>query len=190
MVYVFLANGFEETEALVTVDVLRRAGYEVLTVGVGGEYIEGTHKITVKADVREEDISPEAALQAVVLPGGMPGTLGLKASEKVAEFVRFSYENKRVIGAICAAPSVLGAMGLLKGRVATCYPGFEDELSGALVEDTPCCISDNIVTARGAGTVFEFSFALADLISWQSGKTAFGDFSVSEKLEESMQCAR
>ena len=190
MVYVFLANGFEETEALVTVDVLRRAGYEVKTVGVGGEYIAGSHNITVKTDVLEENITPGDELEAVILPGGMPGTLGLKASEKVAEFIRFADENKKVIGAICAAPSVLGAMGLLSGRLATCYPGFEDELVGATVCADPCCISDNIVTAKGAGAVFPFSLALADLIAWSTGKTAFGDFSISEQLEETMQCAQ
>ncbi len=190
MVYVFLANGFEETEALVTVDVLRRAGYEVLTVGVGGKDIAGSHNITVKADVVEGDITPDESLEAVILPGGMPGTLGLKASEQVARFINFAYEHKKVIGAICAAPSVLGAMGLLKGRAATCYPGFEDELIGATICGDLCCISDNIVTAKGAGAVFEFSFALADLIAWNSGKTAFGDFSISEQLEETMQCAQ
>lgn len=190
MVYVFLANGFEETEALVTVDVLRRAGYEVITAGVEGEYITGSHGITVKADELVDALIPTDALEAVVLPGGMPGTLGLKGSEKVAEFIRFAYERKKVIGAICAAPSVLGAMGLLRGRVATCYPGFEDELLGATVEKAPCCISDNIVTAKGAGAVFEFSFALVDLIAWHSGKTPFGDFSLSEQLEETMQCVQ
>ena len=190
MVYVFLANGFEETEALVTVDVLRRAGYEVLTVGVGGEFVEGTHGITVKADTTEAMVSPDERLSAVILPGGMPGTLNLKASEKVSEFIRYAADKKKVIGAICAAPSVLGEMGLLRGRVATCYPGFEPSLIGATVEKSPCVVSDNFVTAAGAGAVFEFSFALTDLLAWQEGKTAYGDFSLSEGIEESMQCAR
>ncbi len=190
MVYVFLANGFEETEALVTVDVFRRAGYKVLTVGVGGEYLTGSHGIEVKADAVESEVCPDSSLEAVVLPGGMPGTLNLKASKKVAEFVNFAAENKKIIGAICAAPSVLGEMGLLNGRVATCYPGFEEKLLGAQVEKAACCISDNIVTAAGAGAVFEFSFALVDIISWNEGKTEYGDFSLSEGIEESMQCVR
>ncbi|MBQ8550412.1 MAG: DJ-1/PfpI family protein [Clostridia bacterium] len=190
MVYVFLANGFEETEALVTVDILRRAGYEVLTVGVGSEFIEGSHGITVKADITEDKITPDDTLTAVVLPGGMPGTLGLGESRKVAEFLRFADQKKRVIGAICAAPSVLGEQGYLGGKVATCFPGFEEKLIGATVEKAPCCISDNIVTAAGAGAVFEFAFALVDAIAWQEEKVPFGDFSISEKLEETMQCAR
>ena len=190
MVYLFLANGFEETEALVTVDVLRRAGYPVTTVGIGGSFIEGTHGITVKADKTDSEVSPDESLIAVILPGGMPGTLGLSESEKVAEFIRFADENKKVIGAICAAPSVLGELGILENKTATCYPGFEDKLRGAIVEKAPCVISDNVVTAAGAGAVFEFSFALVDLIAWRQGIKPYGDFSLSEGLEESMQCVR
>ncbi len=190
MVYVFLANGFEETEALVTVDMLRRAGYTVRTVGVGGEYIEGAHKITVKADVLETSLRDDDDFSAVVLPGGMPGTLNLKNSEIVKKYITLAAKLGKVIGAICAAPSVLGEMGLLNGKVATCYPGFEEKLEGAIVSDERCCIHDNIVTSRGAGTVFEFSMALADLISWYKGNTPYGDFSVSETVEESIQCGR
>ena len=165
MVYVFLANGFEETEALVTVDVLRRAGYEVKTVGVGGEYIAGSHNITVKTDVLEENITPCDELEAVILPGGMPGTLGLKASEKVAEFILFADENKRVIGAICAAPFILGRKGILNGKKATCFPGFENELIGAIVLEDGVVSDGNIVTAKGAGVAWEFGAAIATLTS-------------------------
>ncbi len=190
MVYVFLANGFEETEALVTVDILRRAGYNVKTVGVGGERIEGAHGITVVADTVDTKLADGDEFSAVVLPGGMPGTINLKENETVKRFIEFAMKDGKVIGAICAAPSILGEWGMLNGKVATCYPGFEDKLVGAVVSDERCCIHDNIVTSRGAGTVFEFSFALADLISWYKGNTPYGDFSVSEAVEESIQCVR
>ena len=190
MIYVFLADGFEEAEALVTVDVLRRAGYDVKTVGVTGESVVGAHNITVKSDVLLDDIAPTDSLEAVVLPGGMPGTTNLEKSQKVCDFVRFAAEHGIVIGAICAAPSILGKMGLLEGKVATCYPGFEEFLVGAQKDDAPCCISDNIVTADGAGSVFRFAFALADMVGWYVGRNPYGDFSVSMKLEETMQCGR
>ncbi len=190
MVYVFLANGFEETEALVTVDILRRAGYSVKTVGVGGECITGAHGITVMPDIIDTKLNDSDEFSAVVLPGGMPGTINLKDSKIVKHFIELAVNDGKVVGAICAAPSILGEWGMLNGKVATCYPGFEDKLSGAIVSDECCCIHDNIVTSRGAGTVFEFSFALADLISWYKGRTPYGDFSVSEEVEESIQCVR
>ncbi|MBQ2274609.1 MAG: DJ-1/PfpI family protein [Clostridia bacterium] len=190
MVYVFLAEGFEESEALVTVDVLRRAGYTVLTAGVGNEYIKGSHGITVKSDVTVDKIEPTDELEAVVLPGGIPGTPNLEKDETVGKFIDFAAKNKKVLAAICAAPSILGKRGLLKDRVATCYPGFEEYLLGATYESAAVCISDNFITGEGAGAVFEFSLALCDLIAWHTGKKPFGDFSLSEGLEESMRCVR
>ncbi len=189
MIYLFLANGFEETEALVTVDVLRRAEYSVTTVGVGGEYITGAHGITVKSDVTVDNVSFEE-VEAVILPGGMPGTLNLEKNEKVISAVESAAKSSAVVGAICAAPSILGKMGLLKGRNATCYPGFEEYLLGAEVTHDSVCISDNFVTANGAGSVFDFAFALADMVAWYSGKKPYGDFSVSDLIGESMQCGR
>lgn len=190
MVYLFLADGFEETEALVTVDFLRRAGYEVRTVGVGKAMLTGAHGISVIADTLEDEVVLDEKIEAVVLPGGMPGTLNLKASETVKKAVLYANSQKKTVGAICAAPSVLGEWGLLKGKTATCYPGFEDALVGAEVCDAPCVISDNIVTAKGAGAVFEFAAALTDIIAWREGKAAFGDCSLSREIEESMQCVR
>lgn len=190
MIYVFLAEGFEEAEALVTVDILRRAKYEVLMVGVTGEYVTGAHGITVKSDVCVDNLSPNESLEAIVLPGGIPGTPNLEKNEKVVEFIDYAAENRKVIGAICAAPSILGKRGILKGRLATCYPGFEEYLTGAMVDKAPVCISDNIITANGAGNVFDFALSLVDLAAWFNKKAAFGDFTLSEQLEESMQCAR
>lgn len=190
MIYLFLADGFEETEALVTVDFLRRAGYKVLTVGVGKTNPTGAHGICVSADVSLESVSPNDDLEAVILPGGMPGTLNLKSSSAVKNFVSYAAEHDLLVCAICAAPSVLGEWGLLKNRVATCFPGFEDLLIDAEVCDDLCVISDNTVTGKGAGAVFEFSAAIADLLAWRRGDREFGDCSLSESVKETMQCAR
>lgn len=159
MVYVFLADGFEECEALVPTDILRRGGVEVKTVGVGGEYITGSHGITVKCDITEDNLTAEN-LDGIILPGGMPGTLNLEKSDAVNKFITLADEKGLVIGAICAAPSILGHKGLLSGRKATCFPGFESELVGADFSDLPVIKDGNIITSCGAGAAFEFGFCL------------------------------
>ncbi len=178
MVYVFLAEGFEEIEALAVVDILRRADLPVTTVGVGGETIKGTHGIAVMADVKDTDVCLDNA-QAVILPGGMPGTLHLEESAIVQAAIRAADKKHICIGAICAAPSVLGHAGLLKGKRATCYPGFEDALIGATVVADAVVADDHIVTAKGAGCAIEFALKLVEILV--SAGTA-------NKLKESMQC--
>lgn len=163
MVYVFLANGFEETEAIVPVDILRRGGLEVKTVGVTGMCITGAHGISVNSDLEIKD-AEYANLDAVVLPGGMPGTVNLEASSDVKRFIDYAADNGKIIGAICAAPSILGHKGLLKGKKATCFTGFEDELIGAEVKSEPVIRDGNIVTGRGAGCAFEFAAELLSAI--------------------------
>ena len=160
MVYVFLAEGFEEVEALTPVDLMRRAGIEVTTVGVGGEMVTGAHGIAVKADVCECRLQAADDLEMVVLPGGMPGTLNLKASEKVNEFIDLAIDKGAFVAAICAAPSILGEKGLLKGKMAVCYPGFEDKLLGAAVFEADVICDGNIITARGAGAAVDFAAQL------------------------------
>lgn len=177
MIYLFLANGFEEIEALATVDVLRRAGLELVTVGVGGKRITGAHKIEVTADREEKDVSLNG-LDMVILPGG-PGTPNLEESKVVCETVRYCAEHKKYIAAICAAPSVLGHMGLLKEHAACCFPGYETELNAKTVSMDPVCVSGKIITARGAGVAVEFALAIV------------GEIAGSEKsksLRKSMQC--
>lgn len=170
MVYVFLAKGFEEVEALTPVDFLRRAGIEVTAVGVGGEYVEGAHGITVKADVSEAAVSCEnAEIDMVVLPGGMPGTLNLKASETVNAFIDKAVSEGAYVAAICAAPSILGEKGILKGKMAVCYPGFEDKLAGAMVFNAGVICDGNIITANAAGAAVDFA---AQLISALKGDDA------------------
>ncbi len=159
----FLANGFEETEALVTLDMLRRAEIDVKTVGIGSSDIVGTHNITVKADFSETEI--DCSLCAgVILPGGMPGTENLYASETVKECVEHCVCQDKLLCAICAAPIILGRRGFLENKKAVCFPGFEDQLTDAEIS-SECCVKDgNIITAKGAGCVFEFSYEIISYI--------------------------
>lgn len=159
MVYVFLAEGFEEIEALTPVDILRRAGVEVTTVGVGGEYITGAHSITVKADVKDSDVLPQD-IEMAVLPGGMPGTLNLDASDTVHAFITKAEKEGAFIAAICAAPSILGKSSLLVGKKATCYPGFEDKLLGAEIENCGVTVDGKIICGRAMGSAVEFALEL------------------------------
>lgn len=179
MVYVFLAEGFEEMEALAPIDLLRRVGVEVTTVGVGGKLIKGAHGVGFTADSDGEGLD-FSDVDCVVLPGGMPGTTNLDASPMVEACLMKAAEKKALIAAICAAPSVLGHKGLLKGKKATCFPGFEEDLLGALHTGAPVEKDGNIITARGAGVALDFALALvAELKSETAAK----------ELRESLQCA-
>ncbi len=159
MVYVFLADGFEEIEALTPVDVLRRANIPCKTVGVMGKTATGTHGITVECDIKLSELSL-TDLSAVLLPGGMPGADNLKNSAEVISAVKYAAENGKLIAAICAAPYILGEMGLLKNKKATCFPGFEDRLEGADYTAERVEVSGNIITARGAGCAMQFAAAI------------------------------
>lgn len=159
MVYVFLAEGFEETEAVTPIDMLRRCGREVVTVGVTGKTVTGSHNIPVVCDITIDEISDDG-IELLVLPGGMPGTKNLDACEKLKELISACNDKGILIGAICAAPTVLGGMGLLKGKNAVCYPGMESGLAGANVPDAAAVRDGNIITSRGAGTALEFSYEL------------------------------
>ena len=157
---VFLADGFEEIEGLTVVDILRRAGVETRTVSITERrLVTGSHQIPVTADscIKETDFS-EAEL--LVLPGGMPGTLQLGDHERVNGIIREFAEQKKLVAAICAAPSVLGAAGILEGKTAVCHPGFEGELKGANVIYENVAVDENIITSRGMGTAFDFGLAI------------------------------
>lgn len=160
MIYVFLADGFEETEALAPVDLLKRAGKEVITVGVTGNVVTGSHGIQVIADTNE--ISLDDSLEMIVLPGGMPGTLNLEKSQCVQNAIDYCILNNKFIGAICAAPSILGHKGLLKGKKAICYPGFESHLEGAVISDNSVEEDGIFITARGAGVAIDFGLKLVE----------------------------
>ena len=178
MFYVFLAEGFEETEALATLDVMRRAKLDVLTVGVTGEMVTSSHKVTVKADIMPDKINLDN-IEGVVLPGGMPGTLNLEASKTVNTFIDYCVQNDKYVCAICAAPSILGHKGLLKGRKACCFPGFENELEGAKVSDDFVCTDGKYITAKGMGAAIEFSREITRVL--------LDDFT-ADRIKASLQC--
>lgn len=162
MIYVFLAEGFEEVEALATVDVLRRAGLDVKTVGVTGDVVSGSHSIPVVCDTVIGSIQPDESIQAVVLPGGMPGTLNLENSKEVNAFIDYAVENGKYICAICAAPSILGKKGLLNGKEAICFPGFEEYLYGAKVSDKSVVADGKFITAKACGVALKFGKVIAE----------------------------
>ncbi len=164
MIYVFFAPGFEEIEAITPVDLLRRAGLKVTTVGVGGRQVTGAHGITLTCDITDADAAPDN-LRMVVLPGGMPGTVNLEKSPVVQRFIGHAAQRGSWLGAICAAPSILGKKGLLKGRRATCFPGFEEQLQEAVYTGKPVEQDGNIITARGAGVAVDFALALVEVLT-------------------------
>ena len=167
MIVFFLAAGFEEVEALTPLDYLRRAGVPVKTVGVGGKIITGAHGIPVTADLSEAELRPEQ-VEGVILPGGMPGTKNLEASQTVQETLDRCAAAGLMIAAICAAPSVLGHKGLLAGKRATCFPGFEADCVGAVMTEGPAVTDGNIITARGAGCATSFAAAIITAIQGQA----------------------
>lgn len=168
MIYLFLADGFEECEALVPLDILRRAEIEVMTVGIGSKTVKGSHNIPVTCDLEENEITLEN-LQGIILPGGMPGTTNLQNNATVNLFIDYASKNNLLICAICAAPMILGQKKILEGKKATCFTGFEKELLGATVCETPVVKDGNIITAYGAGAAFPFGF---EILSYLKGEAA------------------
>ena len=163
MVYVFLADGFELIEALAPVDMLRRAKIGVMTVGIGGSVITASCGVSVTCDISDKAFRFKN-VDAIVLPGGMPGTLNLEKSEKVNEFIDRASSDGKLICAICAAPSVLGHKNLLRGKTATCFPGFEKDLYGAVATGAPVERDGNIITARGMGVALEFGLKTVEAL--------------------------
>ncbi len=161
MIYLFLANGFEEVEALAPLDILRRAGLSVTTVGIGGDMIVGAHGIAVQADM-PDTMFRDAKPDMIILPGGMPGSKNLDKSRTVDAALRAGAANGAYLAAICAAPMVLGKRGYLKGHTATCFPGFEELLTGATLAPAGVrVVTDRkIITAAGMGVAVEFGLAL------------------------------
>lgn len=182
MIYVFLAQGFEETEAIVPIDILRRCGKEVITVGIGDNIIKGSHGIAVVTDTEDKLVELTGDLEMIVLPGGMPGTLNLEKSETVQKAIDYCTANDLYIGAICAAPSILGHKGLLKGKKATCYTGFEDQLACAEVTDEPAVIDGKIVTARGAGVAVDFGLKLVEALVSKEKSEKMGEALLWRKM--------
>ena len=163
-VYQFMADGFEDIEALAPVDILRRGGLEVVTVSImGHELVTSTNGVCVKADVLFENACFDDA-DLLLLPGGLPGATNLKEHKKLADVLRQQAEAGRMIGAICAAPMVLGTMGLLQGRRATCYPGVEHTLHGAEYTGQLVTVDGNIVTGEGPAAAFPYAYTLLAML--------------------------
>ncbi len=161
-VYVFAAQGMEEIECLTQVDLLRRSGMEVVLTAVGGDLtIQGSHGIIIQADATIEEVNLSDA-DALVLPGGMPGTLNLQADETLAAALKKAAGTGIWICAICAAPRVLGHLGLLDGQTATCYPGCESYLTGAVTTENPVEVSGQFITSRGVGTAIPFALKIIE----------------------------
>lgn len=157
MVYLFLAQGFEDIEAITIIDILRRAEINLKTVSVKDEIVESAHGVKVHADCLIKDVDVENA-EMFILPGGMPGTTNLEESEELQKILKYAVDNEKWIAAICAAPMILGHKGYLEGKEAICYPGCEKELKGAIIKDTKVCTSGNIITSKGPGTASDFAY--------------------------------
>ena len=181
MVIVFLADGFEELEAVACIDLLRRAEVPTVVAGVGGTQITGAHGLTITADRAAEGMVPDDTLLGVVLPGGMPGTRNLEQDETVHLFAETAFRQGKLLGAICAAPSILGHMGLLDGLPAVCFPGFEQSLTKPLPDCAVCNHENRIVTARGAGVAVEFAL---ELVAVLKGRNA------ADAIKDAIQCRR
>ena len=175
MIAVLLADGFEEIEALTPVDMLRRAGLDVKTVGINGKIVAGSHKIPVICDIEPSEVNLNE-VSLVIFPGGMPGSLGLDASPFTDKIIDAVLKNGGRLAAICAAPLVLGRRGLLEGKRATCYPGFEAELRGAEVTGENVVTDGIITTAKGMGVALDFAKELVRL-------------TVGEEKTEALFCA-
>ena len=162
--YVFAAQGLEEIECLTQVDLLRRSGVEVVLTAVGGDLtVRGAHGIVMQADALIEDVDLSDA-SALILPGGMPGTLNLQADALLSDALKKAVGTDVWICAICAAPRVPGEMGLLAGHTATCYPGCEEYLTGAVTTENEVEVSGQFVTSRGVGTAIAFALKIIELL--------------------------
>ena len=167
-VFLFLATGFEETEAVATTDVLLRGGIESVTVSITENYlVEGTHGISVKADKLFEEVNFDEGVM-LVLPGGMPGASNLNAHKGLKELIIKYFLEGKYLAAICAAPLVFGGLGILKGKKATCYPSFEPTLEAAIFSYDNVVQDDKIITAKGLGFVFDFGLKIVSVLQGQT----------------------
>lgn len=168
MVYLLLGTGFEETEAVTPLDLMRRAGIQVLTVGVTGKTVTGSHGIPVVADITlgEMDLT---SMEMIVLPGGMGGVASVRASAGAMEALRFGFENGKYVAAICAGPTVLAELGITSGKAATCYPGCERGMGDAKMLSDAACVQDGkLITGASAGCAVPFGLALIRALKGES----------------------
>ncbi len=180
MVYIFFAHGFEEIEAAAPLDILRRAEVTVHAVGIGSKTITGSHGLTVHCDMLDKQATSARGLEMIVLPGG-PGVSHLEKSPVVSAYIDHALKNDLWIGAICAAPTVLGARDLLDGKRVTCFPSRAEQLGkGAVYTGEPVEVDGKLVTSRGAGTAVEFALKLVECLKGPEK---------AEEIKQSIQCA-
>ena len=175
MVYVLLGTGFEEVEAITPVDLLRRAGVQVLTVGVNGKTVYGGHGIGIKADLElgEMDLTN---LEMIVLPGGLGGVASVRASREAMAALQFAWDNGKYVAAICAGPTVLADLGITDGRNATCYPGCESGMGNAnMTPNVPCVRDGNLITGTSAGCAIPFALSLIEALQGEAAAKAVAD---------------
>ena len=164
MVYMLLGTGFEETEAIAPLDLLRRAGVEVLTVGINGKIVYGSHNIGVEADISLSEVEL-TKLEMVILPGGLGGVASIRASKEAMDIVRFAYENGKFTAAICAGPTVLADLGIVDGKQATCYPGCETGMGSAIMAENAASVIDGkLITGTSAGCAVPFGLSLIEVL--------------------------
>lgn len=172
MVYMLLGTGFEETEAIAPLDLLRRAGVNVLTVGVNGKTVYGGHGIGIEADITlaEMDLT---ALEMIILPGGLGGVASVRASREAMDALQFAWENDKFVAAICAGPTVLADLGITSGKMATCYPGCESAMGSAIMQENAPFVRDgNLITGTSAGCAVAFGLALVAALKGQAAADA------------------
>ena len=168
MVYMLLGTGFEETEAIAPLDLLRRAGVQVLTVGVNGKTVYGGHGIGIEADILLEEMDL-TQLEMIVLPGGLGGVASVRASEPAKNALQFAWENGKFVAAICAGPTVLADLGITDGKQATCYPGCESGMGNAnMVADAACIRDGKLITGTSAGCALKFGLMLVDALKGEA----------------------
>ncbi len=177
MIYMLLGTGFEETEAITPLDLLRRAGVTVLTVGVNGKVIYGAHNIGVEADIEigEMDLSQ---MEGIILPGGLGGVTSVRASQPAMDALKFAYDNNKLVAAICAGPTVLADLHITDGKNTTCYPGCEGGMGSAKVDSTVPCVRDGkLITGASAGCALPFGLMLVEaLCGAEAAKTLAQQF--------------
>ena len=182
MIYVFLATGFEDIEAITPVDIIRRAGLKVQTVSITGErVVKSAHGVGIMADLLLEDVDFQKA-EMLVLPGGLPGSTNLDACQPLTKAIKQHFETGGAIAAICAAPLVFGRSGILQGKKATCYPGVEGELTGATYTAAIVEQDGNIITGKGPGAAFEFGYTIVEFFRGEGVSQALRNGMIYEEL--------
>ena len=175
MVYVLLGTGFEETEAIAPVDLLRRAGVPVLTVGITGKVVYGSHNIGVEADILLEQMDL-TDLEMIVLPGGLGGVASARASKAALDALKFAWDNDKYVAAICAGPTVLADLHITDGKAATCYPGCESDMGSANMRADAACVQDGkLITGTSAGCAIPFGLKLIEVLKGADAANAIAD---------------